>query len=1518
MITETVTPIDTPTIPGDEEPTVTETFVSTVEPIKVTGIQIEHPIAVGGSQDVTFTLNRPVESQTWIFFSSTNASIVATYWYDQLQAGESSGTVSLTGQALGTAEIVANVNGNEYRQAVTVVEPYPVALQAWYGTNLTIGQTHGFNVTLAGPMPTGTEIQLTSSNPAVLAVPSVVTVDSWPTGVQFMADALSLGTTTLTATLGSMSVTLEVAVVGIHVTTIYQLGAAAPGANAGAVLYLTGQAPDGGLSVSLSSSNPAVVSVPETVDVAQGSSSGWFTWHAVGLGEATITATVNGIATTSAAFAVVPLRVEEIGGAPELVINSGWQLGVRLNGPAPDGGIDVPWTISGVTADPTSGTIHIGEGEYSGYQMLTPTSLGTAELSATYGGVTRTRSYPVVPISLTNLWLWGSLPNYGGGPDVTTVGAWTRGSVGFNGYPQDSTVTINLSSSDPSIASVPASFEAGGSIYQFPIHAWRPGTVVITAEMDGVEFEKTLTVYQIELLQPPYTWTRLVGETANQWVYFRTNLNPDQAFTVTSSAPTVVSVPATLLPGYTSSGALEIPLTGVSPGTATITVSIGTFSTSFDVTVENPGLNYITDFSSYPVGVGSQQTLAVLSNITAPPGGILVSLSTAGTGEIALDASTIVIPEGTTYGEMYFRAIAPGDVTITATDGTNTVSTVVHVQPPTLQSVHSVMSSPPGPGGTMYLGLTFNGPVAAGTTAMVTSSNQAVVADPGTVEISAGSQNSGFSFLVGGVGSATITITVGGVTKSVEVEVVPLAIRQVGYVYALVLDCTSSSYLSLNGPAPVGGLDLIVTSSDHTVLDDIPVHVDEGAEGAYFSMRPKALGTVTYSATLNGVSDSQTKVVQPNQLNSAYLIGNVDWYDVVGRTTVGGQTNLYFGMNGWPETSTVTIWFTSSDPTIATVPATIDYSYGDQNWVPVTALKPGTVTITASLNGSAQDVSLTVVPLTMDPIYTGLPLIPGQVQTGTISVSAVMAAPLVVTLSSSNESVLRVPATVTIPAGSHWVYFQIDVVTNGGAQLTASAGDAQRTIDLSVSYTGLSHLEDWSEVQFAVGQSSQIITYLFGTAEPGGRSLWISQSGSGWVQIPSQIVVPEGESQVHIPVTGITQGTVVVTVTDGVRTASTTVHVVPAYLIQANFGQGPAVVGTQFYIWLALAGIAESGNTPIVVTSSNPAVVAPIDPVVVPAGESGAFESLTGGSPGNTTLTFTQGDIEIHVDIEVVPLAVKLIWTSGPPSTMADVYMGIMLNGTAPPAGVDVALTSSDTSVLPNPGIVHVNGGEQVGYAMIVSGQAGVTTIGASVEGIEFSYEVTVEPLRIVSIDASTYIDNELHPSVAQYPGVAFVRPWFNSFPLRGEVLVSVSSSNPEVIAAPASYVLPEGERFIPLTTTGTGSATITVSINGTSQSVEIEVTPNAFRGIEHYSAITIGQPATVILRFSSALEVDTPISVASSNESVATIAVQPTVYAPWDSVYLDLNIVGEGSTVITVTLNGIEYTATYTVPPPP
>jgi uncharacterized protein YjdB len=458
-----------------------------------------------------------------------------------------SSTGLVTGIVPGSAVIIASVDGFLGSAMITIRDVPVAAVTISPGS---VGMNVGQDVSLVAtardgngnPLP-GRLMTWISSNPAVATVSAGVV-----TGV-------AIGSTTISAISEGQTGTATVNVTPIPVVTV-EITPSPSSVTVGQSVQLTAtpRGPNGaaltGRGVTWGSASPAVASV---------SSSGLLT--GVSPGTAVIIATVDGVQGSSQATVTqIPVAsVSVTPGAPSLLVGAS----VTLSAVTLDAGGNVlaGRPIAWASGDPTIATVAGGTvtAVSAGITTITATSEGKA------GSATVTISTPPpAPVASVNL----NPPSVSIDVGATTMIVAT--TLDASGNVLTGRV-VQLTSADPAIATVDASGLVTGVA---------AGVTNITATSEGQSATASVTITAL----PPASVT-IAPSPASVFVKWTTTL-----------AATVRDANGAVIPGAAvswSSSDVSVAtisatgdVTGVTDGTATITATVGTISSTTTVTVQ--------------------------------------------------------------------------------------------------------------------------------------------------------------------------------------------------------------------------------------------------------------------------------------------------------------------------------------------------------------------------------------------------------------------------------------------------------------------------------------------------------------------------------------------------------------------------------------------------------------------------------------------------------------------------------------------------------------------------------------------------------------------------------------------------------------------------------------------------------------------------------------------------------------------------------------------------------------------
>jgi subtilisin family serine protease len=236
-------------------------------------------------------------------------------------------------------------NGNSPGQLVSLTINPP---------SVTGGKSATATVTLDGKAPEGgVVVSLSSDNAGVVSVPESVVVEAGSASLTFPVSTTAVATSTSVRVSASAddvdrAATLLVTA-AVPASLTFKLPYLDAGGTTGATLSLTGPAPPGGATVTLSSDNSRAVNLPSTITVPAGSASVDFLVGSVRMGTpatVTLTATLHGFS-TRAALTVLPPSLQSLKLRPSRVPSGRAATGtVSLRFAAPANGVPVTLTSS--------------------------------------------------------------------------------------------------------------------------------------------------------------------------------------------------------------------------------------------------------------------------------------------------------------------------------------------------------------------------------------------------------------------------------------------------------------------------------------------------------------------------------------------------------------------------------------------------------------------------------------------------------------------------------------------------------------------------------------------------------------------------------------------------------------------------------------------------------------------------------------------------------------------------------------------------------------------------------------------------------------------------------------------------------------------------------------------------------------------------------------------------------------------------------------------------------------------
>ena len=567
-------------------------------------------------------------------------------------------------------------------------------------------------------------LQVTSSNPALAAVPNVVTVFAGsgvgffnivttPVTVQSMVTiSVSGGGVTLSAPL-----TLYPALPALTAMTVNPTSVTG-GTTATGTVRLSSAAPAGGVGVNLGSNLPLTASVPASVTVPGGTTSASFTLTTFpsALTTVQLSAALNNVF-QFAAITVGPSppppptgsTLSALSLSPTSVTGGSASTGtVTLSGAAPSGGAVVSLSDnSGATAVPASVTVPAGASSVSFTVTTTAVTASTsATVSAVFAGVTRTAALTVNPPTSSTTPTAPTLIS-------PTADATPAQPVTFDWGDVANATSYEIQVDDSSTISAP--FRANQivtasqvSIGGLPAQRlwWRvraQNSAGVFGPFSSTQrFTPQAATAAASLSAVSVNPTSVVGPTSSTGTATLTAAAPSGGALVTlsSSNPAVASAPASVtVAAGASSASFSVTTSAVSANTSvtfTATYNATSRTSTLTVTPVPPpaSLNALALNPSSVTGGNTSQGSVTLTS-AAPSGGAVVALSSSNTALAGVPASVTVATGATSasFTATTTSVTASTAATISAVLAGVTRTATLTVNPPSTNVTLTVSAS---------------------------------------------------------------------------------------------------------------------------------------------------------------------------------------------------------------------------------------------------------------------------------------------------------------------------------------------------------------------------------------------------------------------------------------------------------------------------------------------------------------------------------------------------------------------------------------------------------------------------------------------------------------------------------------------------------------------------------------------------------------------------------------------------------------------------------------------------------
>jgi hypothetical protein len=430
----------------------------------------------------------------------------------------------------------------------------------------------------------------------------------------------------------------------------------------------------------------------------------------------------------------------------------------------------------------------------------------------------------------------------------------------------------------------------------------------------------------------------------------------------------------------------------------------------------------------------------------------------------------------------------------------------------------------------------------------------------------------------------------------------------------------ATGVITLSAPAPAGGVDVtLVTSDASTILfpGGDTVNVPEGQIFANFVIQTKGVDiqtNFTVSASALTVGRTQTLTLLPASLSSVSFVPG----RVAGGTPSTGTVRLD-GLPG-PSGFFVNLSINGNPSGYSLVPTQLNFTPNDRlltftvNTAPELVNTSKIITANRPAQGTYTNQTKTGTLFVDANFLTNLVLNPttvlsGQSSTGTITISnTAQAGGVVVNLSSSNPNIATVPASVTVPAGSTNATFQVTTLataTDSVVQISAIRGTTTITRNLTIKGVTFTMSANPNSVIGGATNITGTVTLAL-NAPAGGVLVSLTSSAPGAASVPASVLVPAGTKIATFPITthvvAVTQNVTITGQTQPGTTASVIVQIRAISLASLTFNPTYVKGGTFTHVQVALDAPAPAGGATVNLVSSRPTILNP-GPIFIPAGQ---------------------------------------------------------------------------------------------------------------------------------------------------------------------------------------------------------------------------------------------------------------------------------------------------------------------------
>jgi subtilase family serine protease len=456
---------------------------------------------------------------------------------------------------------------------------------------------------------------------------------------------------------------------------------------------------------------------------------------------------------------------------------------------------------------------------------------------------------------------------------------------------------------------------------------------------------------------------------------------------------------------------------------------------------------------------------------------------------------------------------------------------------------------------------------------------------------------------------------------------------------------TVTGTVTLSSPSPALGTTVNLTSSDPSVVVPSTLSIPNGSSTGTFKVTTSAVPS-TLSVKIQASAGSSSASATLSVTTPKVTLLGLSAITVVNGSTITGKVTI-----DQPAPSAgLNVGLTSSDPTVATVPGTVQVVSGQTSATfTITSLlvtKSSQSTITASAGGSSVSGTLTVTPATFQALTLGQStVVGGNPVNGTVSLSgpAATATTVALTVSKASLATLSSPS-VTIPAGSSSAPFTVTpsvVTSTQTVSVTGTLGTA-KSATLTIKVPSVASIAVSIPTSLGGVDLPKATITLTGPAGTTPLTVKLASSPTTVATFAAtSVVIPAGQSSAMIGLnTSPVSADTTVNLSASLNGSTAGSFVVRAAQLQ-SIGLAQTSVQGKTSVNGTLSLEAKNGlsERKVTLVSSDPSVVVPTSAIVAAGGQSVTFvvKTLAVTASKTVTITATLGTVVKTVALTVTP-----------------------------------------------------------------------------------------------------------------------------------------------------------------------------------------------------------------------------------------------------------------------------------------